>query len=445
MTLKTLSTYGKGFQLKVLKTLLTDREFLLEVSDVLDESYFDTQTHKWIVSEILKYYKKYNTTISLEVLKIELKKVDNEILQAALKEELKATFKIDIEDQTYVKEEFTSFCKNQKLKEALLESADLLTTGDFDTIRVKIENALKAGIDKNIGHEYKKDVETRYRESTRNPIPTPWPAINEITQGGFGAGDLVIAFGPPGAGKSWLMIALAGHAIQLGYNVLYYTLELSEDYIGKRVDSYVTGISIQDIKDHKKEVETIMSEVEGNLIIKEYPPKQASLFTIKSHIQKCTDQNLSPDLIIIDYADYLKTPSKRQAERKDEIDDIYIGCKGLAKELKIPVVTPSQINRLGSKDNVIEGDKAAGSYDKMMVGDFNFSLSRRKEDKIAQTGRAHIMKNRQGLDGITYELDFNATNGHINFKGLLDAEESMEGNQNETYKQLAKSFFKLEH
>ena len=102
MTLKTLSSYGKGFQLKVLGALLTDRGFLLNVSDLLDTSYFDSDAHKWFVDQILQYSIKYNTTITIDVLKVELKKVDNQVLQVTIKEELKNSYKSTKEDLEYI-------------------------------------------------------------------------------------------------------------------------------------------------------------------------------------------------------------------------------------------------------------------------------------------------------------------------------------------------------
>jgi replicative DNA helicase len=140
---------------------------------------------------------------------------------------------------------------------------------------------MRAGMDKNIGHEYNKDIESRYRQDYRPTIPTPWPVLNDGIQGGFGPGDLVIVFGNPGGGKSWTMVAAAGHAVQLGFNVNYYTLELGEDYVGKRFDCYFTGYSIEDVNKHRPEVEKIVNNLKGKLIVKEYPPKGASISTIK--------------------------------------------------------------------------------------------------------------------------------------------------------------------
>ena len=96
-----------------------------------------------------------------------------------------------------------------------------------------------------------------------------------------------------------------------------------------------------------------------------------------------------------------------------EPTDIYISTKGLARELKIPIWTVSQVNRAGAKDDVIEGDKAAGSYNKMMIADFAISLSRKRLDKVNGTGRIHIMKNRYGRDGMSHKAEINTSTGHI--------------------------------
>jgi len=451
MTLTKLSQYGKPFQVKVLGSLLTDKAFLLNVRDTIQEDYFDADAHKWILKQIIQYFDKYHTIITMDVLKIELVKIDNEVLKTAIKEELRNSYQASQQDLEYVQEEFTTFCKNQKLKQALMDSADLLNAGDYDAIRGMIETALKAGMDKNIGHEYLKDIESRYRENYRPTIPTPWRVLNEGFQGGFGPGDLGIIFGNPGGGKSWMMVAMAAHAVQQGFNVIYYTLELGEDYVGKRFDCYFTGYSIDEVNKHRAKVEEIVTNLTGKLIVKEYAPKAATVNTIKSHIQKCEDMDFKVDLVIIDYVDYLRAPSKKFTERKDEIDDVFVAVKGLAKELKIPILTPSQVNRMGAKDQVIEGDKAAGSYDKLMVADVAISLSRQKEDKVNGTGRVHIMKNRYGMDGMTYNAKVDTNNGHIDISDDILREElapvqptNVAGVDTHDRALLARKFFELQ-
>ena len=412
MTLNSLSTYGTAFQVKVLSSLLTHKEFLQNINDVLSEEYFDNQAHKWIIGEILNYYEEYHTTPTMEVLKVEMKKVENEVLQLSIKEQLREAYQASSSDLEYIENEFSSFCKNQQLKKALLNSVDLLNSGDFEAIRGLIDNALKAGAEKNIGHEYIKDTEARYREEARTTVPTPWDKFNNLMQGGLGNGDFGLIFGNPGGGKWWTLVALGGFAVKLGYNVLHYTLELGEDYVGRRYDAFFTGKSVDTLFKSKDKIEEVVKELPGQLIIKEYAPGQATVNTLRAHIQKCNDLEFKPDLIIIDYVDLLSS-KKRTQDRKGEIDDIYVSTKGLAKELQLPIWSVSQVNRAGAKDDVIEGDKAAGSYDKIMITDVAISLSRKKEDKVNGTGRFHFMKNRYGMDGMTFSVVADTSTGHF--------------------------------
>ena len=422
MTLNSINQYGHDFQIKVLSSLLTHKDFLTNIHDIISDEYFENSAQKWIIKEILKYYDKYHTTPTLEVLKVELQKIDNEVLQISLKDQLKQAFVASDEDLDYVQEEFTNFCKNQQLKKALMTSVDLLKAGDFDGIRNIVDNALKAGQDKNVGHEYNKDIEERYRENSREIVPTPWERINDLLQGGLGNGDFGLIFGNPGGGKSWSLVALGGYAVRLGYNVLHYTLELGEDYVGKRYDSFFTKIPVDKITSFRNKVEELVPDLKGQLIIKEFPTGRATVSTIESHINKCSDMGVKPDLIIIDYVDLLQG-RKKSRERKDEIDDIYTSTKGLARQLNIPVWSVSQVNRAGAQDKIIEGDKAAGSYDKMMISDFAMSLSRKKEDKVNGTGRFHIMKNRYGSDGYTYSVKADTSTGHFEVSEYRGEEE----------------------
>ncbi len=424
MTLNSINQYGHDFQIKVLSSLLTHKEFLVNIHDIISEEYFENQAQKWAIKEVLNYYDKYHTTPSLDILKVELQKVDNEVLQISIKEQLKQAFVSSDDDLEYVQEEFTNFCKNQQLKKALMSSVDLLKAGDFDGIRFIVDNALKAGQDKNIGHEYAKDIESRYRENSRETVPTPWPRINDLLQGGLGNGDFGLIFGNPGGGKSWSLVSLGGHAVKMGYTVLHYTLELGEDYVGKRYDAFFTKIPVNKVDSHKDQVAELIPQLPGKLIIKEYPTGKATVSTIESHIAKATSMGTKPDLVIIDYVDLLSS-RKTNRERKDEIDDIYTSTKGLARQLDIPIWSVSQVNRAGANDNVIQGDKAAGSYDKIMITDFCMSLSRKKEDKVNNTGRFHLMKNRYGMDGLTFGVEADTSTGHFIVKNeYFEGEES---------------------
>jgi replicative DNA helicase len=456
-TLQKLSTYGPVFQIKVLGALLTQRQFLINIIDSLDSEYFESSAHKWVIEYIQKYFSEYHTTPTVETLSIEVKKIENEVLRISIAEALREAYKMsDQSDLEWVENEFSTFCRNQQVKKAILNSVSLLEMNDFESILQLISKAVNAGEDKTIGLDYNLDIEARYREDDRRCIPFPWPVFNDMTQGGYGKGDLVLVFGNPGGGKSWAITAMGAYAAALGYNVVHYSLELGEGYVGKRYDAVFSGIEVDKLHLHRKEVDEIVGKVKGKVIIKEYPPKRASFDTIEAHLQQLEHQNdFKPDLIIIDYLDYMRTRSRK--ERKEEIDDVYVAAKAFAKEKGIPVVSPSQANRGAAKSDIIEGDNAAGSYEKIMIGDIILSLARKRKDKIEGTGNWHIMKNRYGADGMTFRSRINTSNGYIDIDtNPVDDDDIEIGSQNkavndfssvgaEERQLLNKKFFKLEN
>ena len=456
-TLQKLNQYGPVFQVKVLGALLTQRQFLINIIDSLDSEYFESSAHKWIIEYIQKYFSEYHTTPTVETLSIEVKKIENEVLRISIAEALREAYKMsDQSDLEWVENEFSTFCRNQQVKKAILGSVQLLEINDFESILQLISKAVNAGEDKTIGLDYNLDIEARYREDDRNCIPFPWPVFNEITQGGYGKGDLVLVFGNPGGGKSWAITAMGAYAAALGYNVVHYSLELGEGYVGKRYDAVFSGIEVDKLHLHRKEVDEIVGKVKGKVIIKEYPPKRASFDVIEAHLQQLEHQNdFKPDLIIIDYLDYMRTRSRK--ERKEEIDDVYVAAKAFAKEKGIPVVSPSQANRGAAKSDIIEGDNAAGSYEKIMIGDIILSLARKRKDKIEGTGNWHIMKNRYGADGMTFRSRINTSNGYIDIdQNPVDDDDIETGSQNravndfsnvgaEERQLLQQKFFKLEN
>jgi hypothetical protein len=409
-----LSEYGHTFQTKVIASLISDRTFLQQTSDLLEPAYFESQANNWLADKILKYHNDYKNSPTPEVFKSLLVPVEDKLLRTTIVDTLKEAFRLqNSPDLEYVKNETIEFCKNQKMKVAILESVDLLKAGKFDAIKKKVDSALKAGADKDVGHEYKDHIEERYSEGARNCVATNWDVINDIMSGGLAGGELGVVVAPAGGGKSWGLINVAANAVKQGKTVIYYTLELNAFYVGRRIDAYLTKIPFQSLQEeHSRErIQEAMEGLEGNLIIKYYPTRTASITTITSHIEKCISQGKKPDMIVLDYADLIR-PSKA-GDKRLELNDIYEDLRGVAGEYDIPIWTASQANRSATEEDVIEGNKVSESYNKVMVCDFIMSLSRKLNDKIGGTGRWHIIKNRFGPDGMTFPSKINTMTGHI--------------------------------
>lgn len=411
----TLSFYGTTFQNKVLAILMKDRQFLQQVHDIIDPKFFSSDSSQWIAKTVLEYFSKYKSPPTLEVLKVHLDQIDVDLLKTTVVENIKEVLKhFESEDSDFIKDKTLDFCKNQKLKTAILKSVELLKLGKYDEIKMNVDEAMKAGSDKNIGHDYIQDISLRFVENKRNTIPTPWDIINEIMDGGLGTGEMGVFVAPAGIGKSMALVNIAAHAAKQGLNVIYYTLELSETYVGARFDSHYTGIPSQDLKFHQEEVTESLKSVKGNLVIKYYPTKTATVNTIAAHIDKCIMQGVKPDVVLVDYADLLRDTGVKGAVRNDiMLGNIYEELRGLAGTYGVPLYTASQANRSALEEDIIEADKIAESYAKVMVADFVVSLSRKTADKISGTGRWHVIKNRFGPDGLTFPSKMNMATAKI--------------------------------
>ena len=403
--------YGYSFQTKLIACLFKDRAFLQQIMDILDPVYFESEANITIVDNIKEYFQEYKQPPTMEVMSVKVKELENDMLRTQVVEHLKDSYKqLDAPDLDFVKEQTIKFCKNQVLKSAIMESVQLLERGEYEQIKMTIDDAMKAGLERAIGHEYIEEIDQRYLESVRNTVTTGWDIIDDIADGGLGKGELGVFVAPSGIGKSWALVNVGAAAVKAGLNVIHYTLELNESYVGLRYDAVLSGIQAQELKYHIEEVKDIVGKLKGKLIVKYYPTKGGTVNTLASHIEKCRLQGFDPDLIIVDYADLLRGHGK---EVRHELGNIYEDLRGLAGEHEIPVWTASQANRSALSDDIIGAEKIAESYAKIMTADFVVSLSRKIEDKLANTGRWHIIKNRFGQDGITFPSKMNASNGQI--------------------------------
>ena len=411
---KTISEYGYSFQIKFIVCLITDKLFLEQIVDILDEKYASNDAFRWLIKEIREYYNEYKDVITMNVFKIKIQEIDSDLLQVNVKDVLKEVFKnMEATDLDYIKDKSLDFHKSQVLKDAIIRSAEILERdGDTDEIKSIIDIAMQAGVERNLGHDYLQDIEERYSETARITSPTPWDIMNELMQGGLGAGELGVVVAPAGIGKSWVLAAMGAYGISKGLNVVHYTLELNEAYVGLRYDSIFSGVEGQNLKYHKEEVMEKLFKLDGNLTIKYYPTKSCTVNTLSAHLKKVITFGEKVDMVLVDYADIMKDINKH-TEMRHALGSIYEDLRGLAGEMQIPIWTASQANRSALDEDVIEASKVAESYAKVMTADFVMSLSRKIEDKIGNTGRFHVIKNRFGPDGLTYPAKINTNIGKI--------------------------------
>ena len=411
----TLVKYGQSYQSKVVASLITDVKFLEQVTEITKPAFFESQANQWIIQEVQDYFDEFRAVPTMEVFKIKVGSVEDKALKQTVVEQLKNVYtQVGADDLAYVKKEYLTFCKNQKVKDALLKSVDLLKAGNYDKIIDTMMAASKVGVESDLGLDYIENFESILEDVKRNSCSTGWDVIDELMDGGLGPGELGVVMAPSGIGKSWFLSKIACSALQNGLDVLHYTLELSESYVGQRYTTILTNVGTADQKMRKDEIIRKIKQVPGRVRIKYYPPQFASAKTIAAHVEKVRQIGFNPKLIIIDYADLLKSGNGNRDGLYAELGGIYEELRGLSGETQIPIWTATQTNRAAIDHEVIGADSVGDSYKKVQTADFIMSVSRKTKDKLSNTGRIHIVKNRFGPDGMTFPAKIDT------FTGVMD-------------------------
>jgi replicative DNA helicase len=405
---ETFTRYGKDFQEKLCRLMIEDRPFCDQMEEVLDINFFEKAYLRAFAALLLDYRREYSTHPTYDLLAMKIKG-DITNLDSAIQIQVREFYArvlssmSEIKEAEWVKDKSLDFCRKQVLKKAMIDSVKLLKSSSFDEIQKVIEVALRLGTDNNFGHDYLMDFEDRFLIKARNPVSTGWSRVDDICKGGIGSSELGVVIAPTGAGKSMVLVSLGAQAVQDGKTVVHYTLELSDTAVGSRYDSKITGVPLRDLFHSKELIRERIQDVEGNLIIKEYPTKSASTSTIANHIERLKKRGIIPDLIIVDYADLLR-PVKASSEKRHDLENIYEELRGIAQTIKCPVWTASQTNRSGLNAEIITMEAISEAFNKCFVADFIFSLSRTAADKQANTGRIFIAKNRNGPDGLVFPV-----------------------------------------
>lgn len=203
--------------------------------------------------------------------------------------------------------------------------------------------------------------------------------------------------------NSWGLINIGGTAVKAGKTVFHFTLENYQNYTGQRYDAFLSGIPFENLRFNIEDVQAAVTKLTGKLYIEYAPSGTLSINMIKAYLDKAALDGIKPDLIIVDYADLMRSSIKNsKAELRHMLNNIYVELRGVAGIYNVPIWTASQANRSAANSDIIQGDQVSEDYSKIMTADLVISLQRKLTDKLSGTGSWHFIKNRFGPDGLTF-------------------------------------------
>jgi len=420
MTTDSFEKFGSHFQLRLLHYLIADRDFAASVLDALKPEFFSNDHYRTLVTMLMQYFEEYNAMPSFDSLATLVNteisdEVELEYLQDVLK---KISQDGDRTDKDFIEDKTIDFCKQQALVNAIKECVPLIERNQLEDIDEIISKARNAVAQRDEGHDYFDQALAR-RMGERDPVSTGLPLLDRYMAGGLGANEAGIILAGTGVGKSMMLAHLAAEALKQGLNVVYFTLELSEQMVALRIDAKLAGIALTTLLndsegEYRERVDKRLKQIrkdtgkDPRLLIKEYPTKTASIGTFRNYLMRQYHKGFVPDMIVVDYADIMK-PASAYKEKRYELEGNIENLRSLAGELKVPVWTASQTNREGLETSIVGLTSISESLAKAMVADVILSIGR--DHALVERGEAcyYLAKNRFGNDKVVFTGRYNTS------------------------------------
>jgi len=430
----------------ILSNLLLNEEYYRKVYPYLKEEYFEDISLRKVFNTFASYVEQYKEPPSVEALKLSIdKRKDlNEDQYKDAQSELTGLSRDDTTNIQFLIDETEKFCQDRDLYNSIRKSIQILEgeSKDLDkgSIPKLLSDSLGISFDTSVGHDFLEEYDSRYEFYHRREerLPFDIDILNKITKGGLPRKSMTVLLATTGGGKSLVKCHMAANALMYGKNVLYITMEMAEEEIGRRIDANIMDVTIDDVsitpRDvFEKRMNRYKSKTTGKLIVKEYPTGSAHVGHFRHLLNELRmKKGFSPDIIFVDYLNICSSSRVRGAAAANSytlVKSIAEEVRGLAMEFNCAVVTSSQFNRDGYGNSDVDLTNTSESMGITHTADAIFGLIATEE--LDQLGQLMIkqLKNRWGDTG--YYRRFLVGIDRSKMK-IYDLEESAQDNIGQT-------------
>jgi replicative DNA helicase len=338
------------FEAILLYNALTDQEYLSSIISYIDQSHFNDKNIGRVVKQISSFFSERGTVPSVAEIKARLVVEEDKKALAEIKARL-ATLEGPFNKDELI-QNTERFFKERHVYKTIINIAEKISDQNLniEEILVEFETAYNISLKENLGHWYFEDIDKHIKEliAIYNPIPIGWKFFDDRTEGGLFPKTLTVFAGQVNVGKSIVLGNIATNMLLADKNVLLISLEMSEFMYAKRISTQLTQIPHNDLKtfteELKEQIQHIQKSINGNLVIKEYPPKTVTVRQIDSYITKLHHKGFKPDIVVVDYINLIQ-PISKNLNSYESVKEIAEQLRALAFKYKIPVVSATQLNR----------------------------------------------------------------------------------------------------
>jgi len=415
--------YNIELQQLFVEFLAQDQDLFVRVNNITDSNYFD-RTLKSTVEFIREHLSEYGAQPTPQQVKaktgVELNGLGD---------------KIDHRHKEWFVDEYENFCKHKALESAILKSADLLEKGEYGTVDKIIKEAVQIGLAKHMGTDYWESPAERIERvrNSRGGTSTGWKDIDNKLYGGVNRGELNIFAAASGGGKSLFLQNLALNWALEGHNVLYVSLELSEELCSMRLDSMITGMNTKDVFKNVDDVDlkVRMAGKKAGAIRIVQLKNGITVNDLTSYLRELevqTDKKF--DAICVDYLDLMMP-----AGVKVNVSDMFVKDKYVSEELRnfavennLLFATASQLNRGAVEEVEFDHSHIAGGLSKIQTADNVIGIFTSQAMRERGRYQVQFMKTRSS-SGVGQKVDLKFDIGGLRITDLEDDDDQEPINQ----------------
>lgn len=415
--------FSENIQRGILYFLKSDKDFYLQIVNLVKPEFFEFPSHAKIFTTIKAYYEKYNKLPTDDFILQDLKsKIGARENVSDYQDEIIYVNNLDtstVSNVDYMLDLVEGFAKKEAMKSAIAQSISLIKEDRIEEVEALVRKALLTNRDVDTGQDYFDDFSGRwdriFNKKTEKKYRTILPSLNKSLEGGLGSKELAMVVAPPGVGKSLFLVNQSVHSLMEGRRVLYVSLEMSEDKIAQRFDSIMTLVPQVKLKELtsqlnvKERLELFQKQFPGSkLVIKEFPTSQASINTIRNLLVQLKNYDeFEPDLLVVDYLELMRPTRDIQQEYQAQ-QRVAEELRGIAMENNFLIWTATQTNRQGRLVKIITDAELGDSYGKIRTCDFAISLNQSEEEFDEGRMRVYVIKSRNGRPRfiVPMEIDY---------------------------------------
>ena len=375
----------------ILKSLIYNEEYARKVIPFIKPEYFSDKTEKLVFKEIFEFIDKYKNLPTHESLVINFTEnttlTESEVRSTIELLKLIDTDKNEPTEMAWLTDQTEKFCQDRSIYNAIMESVSIIDDKTHKKAKGEIpkllSDALAVCFDNNVGHDYINDSDARFDSyhHVASKVKFDLDLFNKITKGGLEVKTLNVALAGTGVGKSLFMCHVAASCLSQGLDVLYITLEMSEEKIAERIDANLLNVDINELhniskEDYDKKLSVLRNKTQGKLIIKEYPTASAYVLHFRALLNDLAlKKSFRPSIIFVDYINICCSSRIKPGSNVNSysyIKSIAEELRGLAVENNLPIVSATQTTRSGfclALDTKVIIDGCLVSISDVKVGD----------------------------------------------------------------------------